>query len=192
MAFTSFTFYQRVYSVTLLLTILTGLYFYSNSHIEIKKKITETRKESLVELGLRPQAPQWLHTFHFTSKVTYVNYWSYLCVPCLNELPFLTELQAQGRSHNQFQVLLFNVDQNNEVTQQAQNHFTKEFPQSKSIYGHQPAFNQFKQVGALPYHQIIDQNGKLAFEFIGEIKPLTQNKIKDYIQKLNEEKAPSP
>ena len=191
MSFTSFTFYQRVYSVTLLLAILTGLYFYSNSHIETKKKIRETRKGSLIEQGHRPQAPQWLHNFHFTSKVTYVNYWSHLCIPCLNELPFLTELQAQGRSHNQFQVLLFNVDQNNKA-QQAQNYFTKKFPQSKSIYGHQPAFNQLKQVGALPYHQIIDQSGKLAFEFIGEVKKLTQDKIKNHIQKLNEEKAPSP
>lgn len=133
----------------------------------------------------RTLAPQWLLKFHSPSSVVYVNYWSYSCRPCLAELPFLSQLQGAARKDS-YRVLLFNVDRGEDM-KRAKNHLSEVFPHTQSIYSHSPSWREVEKVRFLPYHQIIDKNGYMAMEFIGEIDVSMQSRIKSWIQTLVQE-----
>ena len=141
------SFYQRVLSGALLVVIITGLYFYSKSYVE-----PQTRKNmgfNIIEREQRSLAPQWLLKVHNPSSVTYVNYWSYQCPPCLEEFPFLVKLQQEGpqKGHH---VLFINVDGGwgEEHIKNAKDYLSKNFPQAQSLYSHPAAWDVLKKVGA--------------------------------------------
>ena len=164
--------------------MITGLYFYSNFSVIPPSR--ENRR--FIERKKRSLAPQWLLKFHHSSppSVTYINYWSYSCHPCLAELPFLVKLQREGFK-DKYKVLLFNVDQEIEEIKKAKDYLLTTFPEAQSIYSHLSAWNELKKVGSLPYHQVIDKNGNVAMELIGEANPAMQQYIKDGIQILLQE-----
>lgn len=160
----------------------------------------ERRVPALGPVEARPNTPTFLVSTgdgtsirleDFESEVLYINFWAEWCKPCLEELPYLKTLQDRMGSKG-FAVLLINMDYGEENIEKAKGLQRKLFPSANTIYSHGQQFKDLYLVDALPFHMLIDKQGRTASGFYASLldhKDKFESMIESLIQESDEPQA---
>ena len=134
----------------------------------------------------KARLPKWMSPKLEENEVLYVNYWATWCEPCKDELSHIEKLSAELKSQGLF-VLLVNLDSINdlELAKQIKNKYA---PNLISVYEAESGAKKNIQLNALPFHILIDRNGKVANSFMGSIVKYGE-RFKHQVQQLLAEKV---
>lgn len=181
-------------ALAIFVILLTLLYFNSNS-ITSPVNSLDFFEEGLIENINRPQkvlttwvdSQQILHSLDdHLGKVIYINYWAIWCEPCVQEIPFFSELLNSINSKD-FIFLLVNFDQEEVEIKKAQDFMNKNNFNLLSIYKQSSVFKKNFPTEVLPSHFILDKKGRLAAQFYGDILDKKNEISKTINNLLNED-----
>ena len=103
---------------------------------------------------------------NLNSDVTIINFWASWCLPCVKEIPSLNNLQEQFKNSN-LEIIAINYGENKEKIDQFMDNNNMNFV----VLLDEDMFSEnfFKIIG-LPTSFIINKNGKITHEVVGEIE----------------------
>jgi thiol-disulfide isomerase/thioredoxin len=119
---------------------------------------------------------------NLNSDVTIINFWASWCLPCVQEIPSLNNLKEQFKDSS-LKIIAINYGENKKKINQFMDNHKMNFV----VLSDENMFSEnfFKIIG-LPTSFIINKNGKITHEVIGEIewdsKPLI-NIIENLLRK---------
>ncbi len=178
-----------------LLGIIVSLMLLQTSWQEkARETFQERRVPALGPVEARPNTPPFLVSTgsgtaitlqDFDSQVLYINYWAEWCKPCIEELPYLKELESRLAPAG-VSVLLVNMDYGEENIQKAKELQRNLFPGANAIYSHGQQFKDLYLIDALPFHMLVDKQGRTASSFYASLLD-NKTKFEQMIQTLLEE-----
>ena len=102
-------------------------------------------------------------------KPLIVNFWATWCAPCVEEMPELSELQAEIASRN-IHILGIGIDSPSNIAQFAAKYKISYPLYTGGIDGSELARQLGNQAGGLPYTVLIDREGKVKKTYLGRLK----------------------
>lgn len=108
------------------------------------------------------------HISEWDGKVIAINFWASWCLPCLEEVPLLVQLQSQYGSDG-FQVIGIALQQPEEILGFIQDH-NMNYPvlaAEMEVIAVAEAYGNM--IGALPYTAVIDRKGEIVFTKHGPV-----------------------
>lgn len=99
-------------------------------------------------------------------KVVHLNFWASWCQPCLTELPML---QALHRKIPGYVPVLINMDYGDEAIAEAKKLLSELAPDLATHFSNPQALQQKFVVEVLPYHLLVDKNGRTAAAFYSRL-----------------------
>lgn len=108
------------------------------------------------------------HISEWDGKVIAINFWASWCLPCLEEIPQLVELQAHYGKEG-FQVIGIALQKAEEITDFIRDH-NMNYPVLAGEMEVIPVAESFgNQLGALPFTAIIDPEGEIVYTKQGAV-----------------------
>jgi peroxiredoxin len=108
-------------------------------------------------------APGEITLNEYHGDVVYVTFWASWCVPCREEMPFLSALWQRHREKG-LQVIGINVDEDVEAARKFALDFDIEFP---LVWDEDRAISKLYHVAGYPSHYVIDRRGKVRYSALG-------------------------
>ena len=96
-------------------------------------------------------------------EVVYVTFWASWCVPCREEMPFLSALWQRHRDEG-LQVIGVNVDEDIEAARAFAKDFNIEFP---LVWDEDRSVSKLYRVAGYPSHYVLDRRGKVRYSALG-------------------------
>lgn len=115
-------------------------------------------------------------------KVLYINFWAEWCLPCIKEMPIINRLQ-QKYSEQGFQSLMINMDYSEDSVKKAMKLKNELAPLAMGVFENQKDFQQRFLVEALPFHILVDRNGRTAASFYASLED-QEERLDDLINTL--------
>ena len=117
----------------------------------------------------------------FDGKIKIINFWATWCGPCVHELPYFNEIQANYKD----EVEIIAIADSNETSKDVQDYIDKYFNTFNILFAHDNDGNAvFKQLGgvnSLPHTVILNQSNVCTFTKTGS---MTYEAIESEITKL--------
>lgn len=108
-------------------------------------------------------APGDITLSEYRGDVVYVTFWASWCVPCREEMPFLTALWQRHRDEG-LQVIGINVDEDLEAARKFAADFDIEFP---LVRDEDRSVSKLYRVAGYPSHYVLDRRGKVRYSALG-------------------------
>lgn len=102
-----------------------------------------------------------LHEFH--GSVVYLTFWASWCVPCRQEMPYLTQLWQRHHASG-LQVIGINVEEDAALARQFAAELDLPFPLA---WDQNRAVSELYRVPGFPTHFIVDRRGRIRFSGLG-------------------------
>lgn len=99
-------------------------------------------------------------------QLTWVNFWSIHCPPCLEELPYLDNLHREYRGRVQIVAVSVPYDPPNEVLEYRER---EQLSLPMALDLESQALRQFTDNLVVPSHYLLDKNGKILLSHLGEL-----------------------
>lgn len=99
-------------------------------------------------------------------KVVYVNFWASWCEPCRREFPLIEKIKAE--MGDRLEVVLINLD-SPDMVETAKIFQIENAPSSMNVYDNGQALKQLFNVEVLPFHLVIDKQGRTAGAFYASL-----------------------
>jgi len=99
----------------------------------------------------------------YRGEVVYLTFWASWCVPCRQEMPYLTQLWQRHRESG-FQVIGINVDEDLAAARQFAADHKLPFPLARD---ENRAISKLYRVPGFPTHYLVDRQGKIRFSGMG-------------------------
>jgi len=96
-------------------------------------------------------------------EVVYVTFWASWCVPCREEMPFLSALWQRHRDEGLL-VIGVNVDEDIEAARAFAKDFNIEFP---LVWDEDRSVSKLYRVAGYPSHYVLDRRGKVRYSALG-------------------------
>ena len=156
------------------------------------KRQTQNRDQLLPALSpiknrSKVKIPKWFGDIKNDGRVYFISFWASWCEPCKEELPYYEKLLKEFPADN-FQIRLVNLDYGQEAIQDAKKMLATLGPNLTSAYENAKTNSSALNLQALPYHTLIDNQGRVAASFYA---PLAKYKstFRNRVQQLLDEKA---
>lgn len=98
--------------------------------------------------------------------LSWVNFWSISCPPCLKEMPYLEAIHRDGIEGVQIVAVNLNYDPPTEVNEYINR---EKFTLPVALDLNSAALQQFTDKPVVPSHYLVDANGKVLLTHLGEI-----------------------
>ncbi len=108
-------------------------------------------------------APGKITLSEYRGDVVYVTFWASWCVPCREEMPFLSALWQRHRDEG-LQVIGINVDEDGEAARKFALDFNIEFP---LVRDEDRSVSKLYHVAGYPSHYVLDRRGKVRYSALG-------------------------
>jgi peroxiredoxin len=108
-------------------------------------------------------APGEISLSEYRGGVVYVTFWASWCVPCREEMPFLSALWQRHRDAG-LQVIGVNVDEDLEAARAFAQDFNIEFP---LVWDEGRSVSKLYRVAGYPSHYMLDRRGKVRYSALG-------------------------
>jgi peroxiredoxin len=99
----------------------------------------------------------------YRGDVVYLSFWASWCVPCREEMPYLTALWQRHRDEG-FQVIGINADEDPDAARKFAEDFNIEFP---LVRDDDRSVSKLYHVAGYPSHFVLDRRGKVRFSALG-------------------------
>ena len=167
------------------------LYYYNIAHEQRYQVNTQRYVPALGPHSARPNTHNltWLkpngdraYLSDFKGQVVYINFWAIWCEPCIVELPIIERLQEEYGPMG-FQTILINMDHGERSVLEARAFQALNSPSPVSIYEQSEEMAQILNVQALPFHILVDREGRTASAFYAPLDT-KEAEFTQLIQKL--------
>ena len=99
----------------------------------------------------------------YSGQVVYLSFWASWCLPCRQEMPYLTQLWQRHRDSG-LQVIGINVEEDVAAAQQFAREHGLPFP---LVHDQDRAVSKLYRVPGFPTHYIVDRKGKIRYSGLG-------------------------
>ncbi|MGS2719144.1 TlpA disulfide reductase family protein [Paraglaciecola aestuariivivens] len=147
----------------------------------------QLESKALKDFSLFTESGESVSLHQQKGKVVLINFWASWCAPCLQEFPFLQQLQQEYAAQD-LTVLAINLDQNSEDAKSWLNEVEVDFT---ILFDPQSKVSQKLNVQVMPTSILLDKEGKQRFIFKG-YKPSLQKQYHQAITQLLSEQASTP
>jgi len=106
-------------------------------------------------------------------ELSWVNFWSINCPPCLKEMPYLEALHHEYQGKVQIVAVNVPYDPPNEVNDYIKR---EKFTLPVALDLNSAALNQFTDKLVVPSHYLVDANGKVLMTHLGELDEVSIRK----------------
>ena len=108
-------------------------------------------------------APGEVTLSDYRGDVVYVTFWASWCVPCREEMPFLSALSERHRDEG-LQIIGINVDEDIEAARAFAQEFNITFP---LVRDEDRSVSKLYRVAGYPSHYVLDRRGKVRYSALG-------------------------
>ena len=171
------------------LFLMGGIFIVLSQQSKMQKKERELLLPALSPIQSRSLAkvPKWITELQADGKVHIISFWASWCEPCKEDLPFFEKLQKSfGRE--KLEIHLVNLDYSAANVTDAKKMMVELAPNLKSVYEDEQNSKYKIKLKAIPYHTLIDTNGRVAMSFYAPLAKY-QDVFKRRVQALLDEKA---
>lgn len=180
---------QKLIALLLTIGIFSTLYYYSTLRTAEKPHLQPKIEWMLVSMDKRIALTPAVSSIFSQSiknynskKPVYVNFWAHWCLPCLEELPLINELQADFKD---ITFLLQNIDEDPDSLNSAKE-FSQQFQELNFDFENGVALKKEFNMSAVPMHLFLDKKQQIAGFFIGDMLN-KKEKVKELLLQLQSE-----
>jgi len=167
---------MKLAAVFLMAAVFALFIFYSKQQDAKVKSAARITVPALGPESSRPQAPVWsgvddkgatIDLAKLRGRVVHLVFWAQWCAPCERELP---ALNAFAKEHSdKYTLLTFDMDDNDGDRNAARKMLQNLAPDLTGIFKNTQKLAEDLHIEALPYHVVIDPQGRVAATFIAAI-----------------------
>ena len=172
-----------------LLFVVFGLFYYYSDHQEnlyqhqarhevpAAGPVSARPKAYNIVLESRPEKT----LSDLKGQVIYINFWASWCEPCRAEFPLIEQIKNE-LAGQRFSTVLVNMDSEGLISE-AKELQSKLAPNTIAVYENTRMLQQLLNIEALPFHLVIDREGRVAAAFYASLVK-DQKKFKALLKQL--------
>jgi len=165
---------MKAAAVFLLLLVFGLIYYYSGRQEDLYEPKARHEVPAAGPVAARPKAydfaiqssPKKMLS-SLKGQVVYINFWASWCEPCRAEFPLIESLQNE-LAGQKFSAVLVNMDSEGLIAE-AKELQAQLAPSGIAVYENTRPLQQILNIEALPYHIIIDREGRVAAVFYASL-----------------------
>lgn len=184
-------------AVALAMILLLGVAIYSLSQLSQAPRTSLLRNPKIEAHAGRPlpafkhiEGEKSLDSGFFQGRWTLVSFWSYGCIPCLEEIPALNQLALSWQETPDLNIITINVDESDATNiEQAKEFLSDQQISLPTYYDKNQVLKTAFQVDEIPHQFLVNPAGQIVWDAVGSFKWNTTD-TKDQLLKVMA--TPSP
>ncbi len=168
--------YLKLGAVAAMAILLAVLFFHSKRQDDAFEQPGRTLIPAVGPISARPRAPELIFELEDSSKlpvaslhgkVVHLVFWAEWCEPCRREFAVLQKI-ANEKGQN-YKIILINLDEDEDGRNSARALLKEKAIALTAVYRDTRKISELLKIEALPYHSILDKEGRIAATFISGI-----------------------